>query len=171
MGFLNDELPPNVYVLGSPQVNDTWDRTMNGLDIVRGAANAASGRNVGGISLGGAIANAAFDEVFTADFHWCRIDLNDYTIGIDGSSMRPLAQVVYAEVRPHKAFMFGFAPNHWMGVTPGQLSQPHRDLLRYIIPFTGLPADSYPINPAEEFVTHISKNHAQAYVDHFYAQQ
>lgn len=48
-------------------------------------------------------------------------------------------------------------------------SQPHKDLLKYIIPFTGLPADYYALNPAEEFVTDISKSHAQAYVDHFYA--
>jgi len=165
MGILNDQLPPNVYIIGNPQVNDTWDRTMNGLDIAQGAANALTGRHVGGTTLGGALASAAFDEVSGLGFHWCRIDLNSYTIGIDGSSMRPLAQVVYAEIRPYGAFLFGFAPNHWMGVTPGQVSQPHKDLLRYIVQFTGLPADSYPVDPAEPFVTHVSKGHAQVYVD------
>jgi hypothetical protein len=169
MGILNDELPPNVYIIGNPQVNDGWDRTMNGLDIAMGAANAVSGRQAGRSTLGGALASTAFDEVLATGFHWCRIDLNDYTIGIDGSSMRPLDQVVYAEIRPYGAFMFGFAPNHWMGVTPDQISQPHKDLLKYIIPFTGLPADYYPMNPAEQFVTHLSKSHAQAYVEHFYA--
>jgi hypothetical protein len=169
MGFLNDELPPNVYIIGSPQVNDTWDRTMNAMDIAMGAANALTGRQVGRSTLGGALAGAAFDEVLALDHHWCQIDLNTYTIGIDGSPMRPLAEVVYAEIRPYGAFILGFAPNHWMGVTPDQISQAHKDLLKYVVPFTGLPADYYPLNPAEQFVTHVSKSHAQAYLDHFYA--
>jgi len=36
---------------------------MNGIDIAQGAANAISGRSVGGITLGGAVASTAFDEM------------------------------------------------------------------------------------------------------------
>jgi hypothetical protein len=169
MGFLNDELPPNVYILGNPQNNDGYARTMHGLDIVQGAANAITGRQVGPSTLGGSIASAAWSEVLAIDMHWCQIDLNDYTIGIDGSAMRPLAHVTYAEIRAGQGFIFGFSQNHRMGVTPNQLSQPHRDLLKYILPFTGLPADTYTIDPAEQNVSHISMGHARAYVDHFYA--
>jgi hypothetical protein len=168
MGFLNDDLPPNVYIFGSPQVNDGYERTMHGLDIAMGAANALSGRQVGASTLGGALASAAWSEVLGMDMHWCQIDLNNYTIGIDGSPMRPLADITYAEIRMPDAFLFGFAPNHWMGVTANQLPQPHRQVLKYILPFTGLPADSYVINPAEPNLAYISKSHAIAYVDHFY---
>ena len=63
MGLLSDQLPPNVSIVGNPPVTDTWDRTMNGIDIAQGAANAISGRSVGGITLGGAVASTAFDEM------------------------------------------------------------------------------------------------------------
>jgi hypothetical protein len=169
MGFLHDQLPPNVYILGNPQANDGYARTMSGLDVAMGAVNAISGRQIGRSTLGGAVASAAWSEVLNMDSHWCQIDLNTYTIGIDGSPMRPLADITYAEIRMPDAFLFGFSAKHWMGVTANQVTEPQKQLLKYILPFTGLPADSYVIDPAEKNVAHISKSHAQAYVDHFYS--
>jgi len=169
MGFLNDELPPNVYILGNPQVNDGWDRTQNGLDILRGGFNAVTGKQVGASTLAGALFSTAVDEGMATMFHWCRIDLNNNTIGIDSDDMYPLAAIQYAEIRNMpEHFIFGFNDKHWMGVAASDLSQDQKNLLKYIIQFTSLPADYYTIDPSVGALQNISKSHAQAYLDHFY---
>ncbi|WP_010206331.1 hypothetical protein [Salinibacterium sp. PAMC 21357] len=171
MGILNDTLPPNVYIIGSPQHNDGVMRGLNALRIIRGGLNTVTGSSAfGAHSLGSALFIAGLDEVGGAMMHWCQIDLNNYTIGIDGSEMRPLSEIRYAEIREPTTLIFGFDDKHWMGVMHESVSVHQKNLLKYIMQFTSLPADYYTIDPSVVHLENISKSHVFAWMDYYFRE-
>lgn len=174
MGFLRDELPPNVYVIGDPGNFDGWSKVRAGIQSVTAVDRISQGNVVGGvITLGTAAVRPAVGAYLQNLSPWAYIDLNDYTIGINGVPPRPIAEISFAAITGEgHGLVLGFDSQTVFGVSstgPRALPAAFKALIRYILQFTSLPDVNYPIDPAVPDLQNISRAHAQAYADYYFA--
>lgn len=113
--------------------------------------------------------------VTTAGFtdRWATIDLNDYTVSLGNGPKVPIATLSWAAIRgADNAMSLGFSEHaNFTVASTGPAASPSEllALVRYVIPFTGLRDADYEVDPQIADQSDISKPHAQAYADFYFA--